>query len=190
MFTNASASATRILPLYLIFVSAVASGIPPYYLLFPGALVASLTIALMLVANRARIHRRAATRFEVARAGALSGVLLSSLREHDVRGATRWTLWSIVVHACLVIAVLMATTWSHEAAADDVIACFFSESTLPPPPPPPPPCMCTLLPPMDIPQDLPAKAIAPTTIADAQTGVMSDTDLDFNGTALYGRLAK
>jgi TonB family protein len=118
MFTNASAAAaTRIQPLYLIIVIAVAIGIRPLYLLLAAGVVVLLTTAVLLRGNWSRIHRRGATRLEPAKTRALSGVLLSSRPERDLRGMVRWTIGSGVVHACVVVGLASAVPVSYDDAA-------------------------------------------------------------------------
>src|SRR5687767_4245239 len=109
------------------------AGIQPFYLVIAGTVVFLLLLSMLLHVKKSRIRGRA----HVAgrETNALSGVLLSSQPEHDVRGAAKSTAWSLVVHALLIGGLVAVTAMGPDAEADDIpVVLELPAAPVPPPP--------------------------------------------------------
>jgi protein TonB len=173
--------------------SALASlaSIEPIYLILGGAAVLALLLS-MVQRVRKGPAKRAAPASQAQETGPFSGVLLASRPEHDMRGAARSTVWSVVIHAWVIAALVWVTmSLGTEAEEPDEVVTIFDAVEEPPPPPPPPP------PPQQIQettapveiakgfQTLSVPDIVPPDIPPPQVGVRI-SEADFSGVGTEG----
>jgi periplasmic protein TonB len=180
MSTNASALATQL------------ASIEPIYLILGGAAVVLLLVSMAQRVRKGRGTGRVAAARGAEPAGEpFSGVLLASRPEHDMRGAARTTVWSLVVHAWVIAALVWATmSLGTEAEEPEEVVTIFDavEEPPPPPPPPPPPQEIQEAPPVEVAkgfQTLTVPDIVPPDIPPPQIGVRI-TEADFSGVGTEG----
>jgi periplasmic protein TonB len=173
--------------------AAVAAGIQPPYLILTAALAILILVSMGLHVHRTRVKAHSATRHREGDASAdpFASVLFSSLPERDLRSAAKTTAWSVAVHACIVAALLWATSHTIGANAEEgPINIGLPEEPPPPLPTPlPPPPDPTAPAPVEVPigfRTLTVPDIVPPNIPPPQFGDRITDDRDFTGEGIEG----
>jgi protein TonB len=166
------------------------ASIEPIYLILGGVAIVALLVSLV---QRVRGPAKRAVPAAHAETGEpFSGVLLASKPEHDMGGAARSTVWSVVVHAWVIAALVWATmslgTEAEETEEVVTIVDAVDEPPPPPPPPPPPEKIQETTAPVEIAkgfQTLSVPDIVPPDIPPPQVGVRIN-EADFSGVGAEG----
>ena len=169
------------------------ASIEPIYLILGGALVTLLLVSMALRVKKTRARGSAPGALATAEATGepFSGVLLASRPEHDMRGAARTTVWSVVIHAWLIAGLVWATmSLGTEAQEEPEVVPIVDAQDEPPPPPPPPPPPQEIqeTPPVEVAkgfQTLSVPDIVPPEIPPPQIGVRIN-EADFSGVGAEG----